>query len=68
MEITSVALKKKTGGKSQLKAPEHAVRAGVLVLSDGVSAGARSDSSGEIIRVRLAGLGVTIEAVRGPGG
>jgi molybdenum cofactor biosynthesis protein MoaC len=61
MEITSVALKKKTGGKSQLKAPEYAVHAGVLVLSDGVAAGERSDSSGELIRTRLVALGVSIE-------
>jgi molybdenum cofactor biosynthesis protein MoaC len=61
MEITHVAVKKKTGGKSQRQAPDHAVRAGVLVLSDGVSAGERTDSSGEVIRTRLVGLGVTIE-------
>ena len=61
MEITAVKLKKKTGGKSQLQAPVQTTRAGILVLSDGVAAGERTDSSGEIIRQRLEQYGSSIE-------
>ena len=62
MTIENVALVRKTGGKSQLKAPAGiSLRAGVLVLSDTVAGGGREDGAGTLIRERLAGLGLTIE-------
>ena len=58
LELSGVRLKPGRGGYSQLPA---GLRAGILVLSDGVSAGERADGSGAIIRERLEGLGVHIE-------
>jgi molybdenum cofactor biosynthesis protein MoaC len=59
LEITGVRLLEKTGGKSDYRvAPEPPVRAGVLVLSDGVHAGEREDTAG----------GAVVEALRGTGG
>jgi len=50
MEITGVRLLEKTGGKSDYRVtPDPPVRAGVLVLSDGVHAGERQDRSGEAV-------------------
>lgn len=50
IEITGIRLLQKTGGKSDFRArPDPPVRAGVLVLSDGVYAGEREDTAGEAL-------------------
>lgn len=61
MEITSIRLLEKRGGKSdhQLNA-SRAIRGCVLVLSDAASQGKREDTSGKAICERLESLGVTI--------
>jgi cyclic pyranopterin monophosphate synthase len=61
MEIRDVHLTGKKGGKSDFRraAREEKTTAGILVLSDRVSAGANEDRSGIAIRDRLASLGVT---------
>jgi molybdenum cofactor biosynthesis protein MoaC len=54
MEIKSVRLVSKTGGKGEFREPPvRKLRAGVLVMSDSVAAGKRKDISGHIIRDRL---------------
>ncbi len=63
LEILSVRLLKKKGGKSDFK---HAfappLRAAVLVLSDSISAGKKSDASGLLIRERLVQHGLDVVA------
>jgi cyclic pyranopterin monophosphate synthase len=62
MEILSIRLVKKTGGKSDfVPRPGRTIRAAVLVCSDSVSAGTREDTSGLLIRDRLNSLGVVVE-------
>ena len=55
MEIGGVRLVEKRGGKSDFRAtrPDPPVRAGVLVLSDGVHAGEREDTAGEAVMAAL---------------
>lgn len=60
MQITTIRVTKKTGGKSDFHesiSPDF--RAAVIVTSDGTAAGTRKDRSGEIIRARLAEFGIT---------
>ncbi|MBI5473476.1 MAG: bifunctional molybdenum cofactor biosynthesis protein MoaC/MoaB [Ignavibacteriae bacterium] len=60
MEIRSVKLLNKKGGKSDYVAPEmQLVRAAVLVLSDSAAAGTRTDKSGKAIVERLESFGLT---------
>jgi len=61
MEILSVRLLKKYGGKSDFKdAFSEPLKAAVLVMSDSVAAGKKSDSSGLLIRDRLISLGLEV--------
>ncbi len=65
MEITSIRLLEKRGGKSDHQLKEsRPVRACILVLSDAGSKGKREDTSGQAIRDRLEALGVTIAALK----
>ncbi|MCK5391752.1 MAG: bifunctional molybdenum cofactor biosynthesis protein MoaC/MoaB [Deltaproteobacteria bacterium] len=59
MEILSVKLLEKTGGKSQFKekVPEG-MKAGVLVISDSVSAGKKQDTAGKNILHKLEEVGI----------
>ena len=63
MEIESVKLIEKRGGKSDLKTrvatPLHAA---VLVLSDSVSAGKKSDASGLLIKDMLTNSGIIVDS------
>ena len=59
MEILSVKLLEKSGGKSQFKEkiPED-MKAGVLVISDSVSAGKKRDTAGKNILQKLEEVGI----------
>lgn len=62
MTIEKVELLQKTGGKSDFKKDRgHGLRAGVLVMSDSISAGQKSDRSGKIIVERLQKEGLSVE-------
>ncbi len=58
IEITSVKLLKKTGGKSDRKKYIQKSKAAVLVCSDSTAAGTREDSSGIKIKEILAGYAI----------
>ncbi|MDI6767280.1 MAG: bifunctional molybdenum cofactor biosynthesis protein MoaC/MoaB [Bacteroidota bacterium] len=61
MEILSVKLISKKGGKSDFKTDfKKPLRAAVLVMSDSVSAGKKSDESGKIIQERLVKHGIIV--------
>jgi cyclic pyranopterin monophosphate synthase len=61
MSIGEVRLVKKTGGKSDFRAPEgRTFRAAVLVMSDSIAGGKSPDLSGKLIVERLKGAGVEI--------
>jgi cyclic pyranopterin phosphate synthase len=61
MQITSVRLLSKSGGKSQSgEFPSKALTAAVLVISDSVAAGIAEDGSGKLIEQRLTNTGVTV--------
>jgi molybdenum cofactor biosynthesis protein MoaC len=54
MEIVGVKLIEKTGGKSDFKTKyDKPIRAAVLVMSDSIAAGKKSDLSGQLIVERL---------------
>lgn len=53
MEIVSVVLIEKKGGKSSVRETGDGLEAAVLVLSDSVSKGAAEDSSGKLLVERL---------------
>lgn len=60
MEIGSLKLVEKTGGKSDfVERLPRGFRAAVIVTSDGTHAGKREDKSGRIIKARLEKFGVT---------
>ncbi|MHB9022994.1 MAG: bifunctional molybdenum cofactor biosynthesis protein MoaC/MoaB [Armatimonadota bacterium] len=59
MEITGVRLLEKRGGKSDFREPyEQPLRAAVLVMSDTIAAGKKSDQSGQLIVERLQREGI----------
>jgi molybdenum cofactor biosynthesis protein MoaC len=61
MEITGVHLVSKTGGKSDFKQPfSNSLKAAVLVMSDTISAGKKSDQSGQLIVERLKNEGLDV--------
>lgn len=61
MELLSVKLLKKQGGKSDFRdAFSEPLKAAVLVMSDSIAAGKKSDASGLLIRDRLTSLGLEI--------
>jgi cyclic pyranopterin phosphate synthase len=61
MEILSIKLMSKKGGKSEFKTEfKTPLRAAVLVMSDSVSAGQKSDESGKLIQERLLKQGIEI--------
>lgn len=61
LEILSVKLLEKSGGKSDFaKTPIKDISAAVLVISDSVSRGTKSDKSGKIIEERLRELNINI--------
>jgi cyclic pyranopterin monophosphate synthase len=69
MEITSVRLLSKTGGKSQHRRDAYSVdgipfTAAVLVASDSTAAGTREDKSGKIIKEALEAYGVKVTEYR----
>ncbi|MBI5022362.1 MAG: bifunctional molybdenum cofactor biosynthesis protein MoaC/MoaB [Ignavibacteriales bacterium] len=61
MEILSIKLISKKGGKSDFKTEfKKPLRAAVLVMSDSISAGKKSDESGKIIQDRLVKHGIIV--------
>lgn len=56
MEIQSIKLLGKTGGKSSRREDGKGLTAAVLVLSDSVSKGEKQDASGQVLAGRLEGL------------
>ena len=61
MAIETVRLVEKTGGKSDFVTQyESPLKAAVLVMSDSISAGKKSDASGKLIAERLARHGVEV--------
>lgn len=63
MEIASVQLLEKKGGKSDYL-PRETLRAAVVVLSDSSSRGVREDRSGKIIQERLQNSGVQVAGLK----
>lgn len=66
VEISSVRLQSKSGGKSSLHTEnEPQLRCAVIVCSDSIASGAKEDRSGKLIRQKLAGYGLVpeVEAV-----
>jgi len=61
MEIIGVNLLEKTGGKSDFRTEyDKPLRAAVLVLSDSISSGKKSDTSGKMIVERLKKEGIDV--------
>jgi cyclic pyranopterin phosphate synthase len=61
LEIVSVRLLEKKGGKSDFKQPTaQKIRAGILVMSDSVSSGKSIDQSGVLMKERLEKEGIEV--------
>lgn len=63
VEIGSIKLLSKKGGKSDLKASGTGLKGGVVICSDSVSAEKAEDRTGLAIQKRLIGLGLACEGV-----
>ena len=63
VEIGSIKLLSKKGGKSDLKTATNGLKAGVVICSDSVSAKKTEDRTGETIQKRLIGLGLECETL-----
>jgi len=64
MEIVSIKLLEKKGGKSSMKETGEGLRAAVLVVSDSVSKGTRQDESGRLAEERLKGFGFQVSSFK----
>jgi cyclic pyranopterin monophosphate synthase len=65
MSIASVTLEKKKGGKKDFRTSYATpLRAAVLVMSDSISSGSKTDASGRMITERLDAEGVVVEEYR----
>ena len=64
MEIASVRLLEKKGGKSGIKATGKGFTASVLVMSDSVSRGEKQDVSGKVLVERLKGLNFEVRGLK----
>lgn len=65
MAIGEIKLIEKTGGKSDFRTLyDRTLRAAVLVMSDSIAAGRKSDQSGQLIVERLTKEGVKVEDYR----
>ncbi|MBI4549093.1 MAG: bifunctional molybdenum cofactor biosynthesis protein MoaC/MoaB [Ignavibacteriae bacterium] len=64
MEIVSIKLLEKKGGKSSIKETGEGLTAGVLVMSDSVSRGLAQDRSGKFLEEQLRGLRLKVIGVR----
>lgn len=60
MEISSTVLVSKTGGKSDFRQKVSGLKAAVLVMSDTIAAGKKSDQSGQLIVERLKKEGLEV--------
>ena len=58
IEIESIRLLKKSGGKTEVKMLERTIQAAVIVCSDTVSSGHAADTSGKAIVSKLTSLGI----------
>ena len=58
IEISTIKLLSKTGGKSSFKKPEQELTAHVIVCSDSISKGENEDKSGKLIVDRLENMGI----------
>ena len=63
VEIGSIKLLSKKGGKSDLKTTTNGLKAGVVICSDSVSAKKAEDRTGMAIQKRLIGLGLECETL-----
>jgi cyclic pyranopterin phosphate synthase len=62
VEISSIRLQSKSGGKSGLSTPPaRQLRVAVVVCSDSIAAGTREDGSGTLVREKLAAYGLEPE-------
>jgi len=65
MRILEVELLSKSGGKSDFRTgSQSALRAAVLVMSDSIASGNKSDASGQLIVARLKKEGLNVEDYR----
>ncbi|MGA0155350.1 MAG: bifunctional molybdenum cofactor biosynthesis protein MoaC/MoaB [Flavobacteriaceae bacterium] len=64
VEIGSIKLLSKKGGKSDLKTTTNGLKAGVVICSDSVSAKKAEDRTGMAIQKRLIGLGLECEGIK----
>ncbi len=60
MEISSTVLVSKTGGKSDFRQKASGLKAAVIVMSDTIAAGKKSDESGQLIVDRLKNEGLDV--------